>query len=81
MTLRVLAGAAHLDMIWYGVQKGSVYNIFIRTLALVNKALPDDEIFNFNPSKPDFPLELKRMAEQWSAIQTRKKGCNPSKGI
>ena len=67
-------------MIWYGIQKGSVYGIFKQGLALINKALPDHEIFNFDPRKKSFAEELERMADQWSAVQSAKKGCNPSKG-
>ena len=80
VTLRLLAGASNLDMIWYGVQKGSVFGIFKQGLGLINKVLPDSEIFNFHPKQRSFAEELQRMADQWSAVQMAKKGCNPSQG-
>lgn len=49
VTLRILAGASELDMIWYGVQLRTVSGILDQMLPLIDKALPDDKIFNFNP--------------------------------
>ena len=80
MTLRLLAGAKHLDMIWYGVQLSTVHGIFVKMLTLIDIALPNDEIFNFNPGLSHFLEELKNIAGQWSTIQEAKKQANPSKG-
>ena len=43
ITLRLLAGASYLHMIW------SVHPMFNFTLQLMNKAHPDNVIFNFQP--------------------------------
>lgn len=74
ITLRTLAGAMYLDMIWYGVQLSSVNPIFIETLSLMDSTLTDAEMFNFNPALPGFKDELARMADQWSAINLAKHG-------
>ena len=55
ITLRLLAGASILDMIWYGVSIGYVESIFKDCLNLIHRALPDDFIFNFNAAT-DFNL-------------------------
>ena len=47
ITLRLLAGASYLDMLWYQVGLTSVHQIFISTLYLLDKALPEQEMFNF----------------------------------
>jgi hypothetical protein len=72
ITLRILAGASTLDMHWYGVQHSTVTQIFLWTLKLVDKALPEDEIFRFNPSSPTFLSDLQLMAEQFADIRERK---------
>ncbi len=74
ITLRILAGASYLDMIWYGVQLASVNPIFLKTLSLINFAFPDAEVFNFNPILPGFEQELRTMADDWGAINLRKHG-------
>jgi hypothetical protein len=80
ITLRLLAGASYLDMIWYGVQISSVQEIFLLGLHLINNVLANSFIFNFDPSMPGFNVELKRMATEWSAIMMRKKGSDLMKG-
>jgi hypothetical protein len=64
VTLRLLAGASYLDMIWYGVQLDSVHPIFIFTLDLVDKALPNKDIFNFDPSNSNFSTECQRITNE-----------------
>ena len=67
-------------MIWYGVQSSTVFHILQQGVALINRVLPDSEIFNFNPKNANFLEECARMSAEWSSIQMGKKGCNPSKG-
>ena len=76
VTLRLLAGASHCDMIWFGVQTGSVHNIFHSTLKLINAAYPNEEIFNFNPEgdKVKFEEEVERMSNEWASIMQAKRG-------
>ena len=82
VTLRLVAGASELDMVWYGVQIQSVPFIFHFILEQINIVLPDDEIFNFNPefAPVHFREVLDRMAYEWSSIMTRKKGHDLYKG-
>jgi len=83
VTLRLLAGASNLDMIWYGVQHGSVTGIFEFILSQLDIVLPDNEIFNFNPSictAEEFRTTTDKMASEWSAIMTRKRGYDLFKG-
>ena len=74
ITLRLLAGASYLDMIWYGVQIDSVIPIFIKMLPLLNDAYPDKEIYNFDPSNSNFEEECRMMANDWSCLMQDKKG-------
>lgn len=74
ITLRMLAGAAYLDMIWYGVQLDSVHPIFVFTIELIDKALPNHEIFNFNPENLNFTEECQRISNEWSSLMINKKG-------
>jgi hypothetical protein len=67
--LRMCAGASYLDMIWYGVSLKSVHSIFQQMLLLVDKALPDKEIFNF----PETGEELNRTANEWSELMALSK--------
>ena len=48
ITLRLLAGASELDMIWYGVQLSSVNVIFNAIIKQIDSVLSNKEIFNFN---------------------------------
>lgn len=73
ITLRILAGASYLDLIWYGVQVDSVHPIFLFTLNLLDQVLPNSEIFNFDPAQEGFGEEMDKMASGWSSIMTRKK--------
>jgi len=81
ITLRMLAGASYLDMIWYGVQISLVHKIFEFVLCLLDNTLSNDEIFNFNPEKKhDFLDELKKLAGEWSSINLETRGCDLMKG-
>jgi len=75
VTLRLLAGASHCDMIWFGVQTGSVHSIFHSTLKLIDDAYPNEEIFNFNPEgdKEKFEEEVERMSNEWASIMEAKR--------
>jgi hypothetical protein len=75
ITLRILAGASYLDMIWYGVSIGYVETIFKDCLSLIHRALPDDYIFDFN-ERTDF----NRMAHEWSQIMIRRRSHDLMKG-
>jgi len=73
ITLRLLAGASHLDMIWYGVQLVTVNAIFLTTIELINKSMPDNIIFNFDPVNcPNFLSELNLIEHQWASVMERK---------
>lgn len=80
ITLRILAGASYLDLIWYGVQVDSVHTIFLFTLKLLDQILPNSEIFNFDPAQDNFVEEIGKMASEWSSIMLRKKGFDCFKG-
>jgi hypothetical protein len=75
ITLRLLAGASYLDMIWYGVSIGYVESIFKGCLHFIHLALPDGFIFNFNATT-DFNL----MAHEWSQIMLRRRSHDLMKG-
>jgi hypothetical protein len=75
ITLRLLAGASYLDMIWYGVDLGYVEAIFLDLIKLIDKALPDHEIFDCN-AETDF----KKMAHEWSHIMEDGRGFDLMKG-
>ena len=83
ITLRLLAGASHLDMIWYGVQSSTVSAIFNFILPLIDIAYPEQEIFNFNPensSKIGFNCVLNQLSNEWSSIMIARKGHDLCKG-
>jgi hypothetical protein len=75
ITLRMLAGASYLDMIWYGVDLGYVETIFIKCLHLIEDALPDDFIFNCNAD-----TKFDEMANEWTQIMTKRKGFSLMRG-
>lgn len=75
ITLRILAGASYLDLVWYGVQVDSVHPIFLFTLRLLDKILPNEEIFNFDPAQANFAEEVNKMASEWSSIRKRGHDC------
>ena len=83
ITLRLLAGASHLDMIWYGVQSSTVSAIFNFILPLIDIAYSDQEIFDFNPensSKVAFNSTLNKLSNEWSSIMIARKGHDLCKG-
>ena len=83
ITLRLLAGASHLDMIWYGVQSSTVSAIFNFILPLIDIAYSDQEIFDFNPensSKVAFNSTLHKLSNEWSSIMIARKGHDLCKG-
>ena len=67
ITLRILAGASYLDMVWYEVNVDHVNELVI---AMVRKI--DDVLHNINI--PNAPEDLRLMAEDWSNIQINKTG-------
>lgn len=80
ITLRLLAGASYLDLVWYGVHVNSIHPIFKFTLLLLHKAFPYNEIFNFDPYVQNFSEEIQKIAFDWSSIMIRKKGFDLFKG-
>ena len=77
ITLRLLAGASELDMIWYGVQLSSVNTVFHFVINLIDQVLTNDEIFNFNPenntNETQFEQVVNQIASEWSSIMVEKK--------
>jgi hypothetical protein len=70
VTLRILAGASYLDMIWYGCSVNHVEAFFVDMLKLIDLALPIEFIFNF-----DAGTDFNEMANEWTRIMERKRGC------
>eukprot|EP00602_Paraphysomonas_sp_CaronLab_P012283 CAMPEP_0185042836 /NCGR_PEP_ID=MMETSP1103-20130426/42581_1 /TAXON_ID=36769 /ORGANISM="Paraphysomonas bandaiensis, Strain Caron Lab Isolate" /LENGTH=363 /DNA_ID=CAMNT_0027582967 /DNA_START=56 /DNA_END=1144 /DNA_ORIENTATION=- len=70
ITLRMLAGASYLDMVWYGVSLKSVHTIFKTCLALIDKALPNEDIYNFPSTLEDF----EQCNHEWKSITEKKRG-------
>jgi hypothetical protein len=56
----MLAGASYLDMVWYGIPNGSVHRHFLFMVHLLDKAIPDKEIFDFGPD-----TDLEQLAGKW----------------
>lgn len=69
VTLRLLAGASYLDMIWYGVSMGHVETVFVDTLHLIDAALPDSEWFDCHET-----TDFDKMAHEWSSVMINAKG-------
>jgi hypothetical protein len=70
LTLRLLAGASYLDMIWYGVALATVPVIFRITIYLMDLALTNEEFFNF----PDTEEKFAATAKEWSDIMVKRRG-------
>lgn len=68
ITLRLLAGASYLDMVWYGISADNVFKIFFKLLNLINK------VENSNISWPTTEEAFKAIAKQWSDINIEKRG-------
>jgi hypothetical protein len=75
VTLRLLAGASYLDMIWYGVHVDYVDAMFEECLKLIDIALPNQEIFDFNED-----TDFDEMAHEWSSIMIARKFHDLMKG-
>ncbi len=76
VTLRMLAGASYLDLIWYGVSTNHVHAIFEEMISIIDKSLPSNEIFGMQYTA-DY---LNKLSSQWSAIMMKKKGADLMKG-
>jgi hypothetical protein len=74
ITLRLLAGASYLDMIWYGVSLESVHSIFISTLELINKV-------ESNIKMPTTDDEWNDLSEEWKNVSIKKRGVDTLPGI
>ena len=67
ITLRLLAGASYLDMIWYGVSVDTVHRLFIKTLKDIDKVEQD--------IKPPISEECcQKLKNGWEEKSIRKKG-------
>jgi hypothetical protein len=75
VTLRILAGASYLDMIWYGCSVNHVEAFFVDMLKLINLALPDSFIFNFNAD-----TDFNEMAYEWSRVMIKARSWDLMKG-
>lgn len=62
-------------MVWYGIHLDHVEALFKQFLDLIDVALPNEEIFNFNEH-----TDLDELASEWSAIMIRRKGHDLMKG-
>ena len=67
VTLRVLAGASYLDMVWYEVPVNSVVKIVAETCSKLCKALQ-------NVTLPTAVEDLDEIASEWEEIMQRKVG-------
>lgn len=76
ITLRMLAGASYLDMIWYGISSTYVHVVFLEMLKLLNTSLTNDETFDMDYSADS----LNNLALEWSAIMLKKKNYDLLKG-
>lgn len=66
VTLRLLAGASYLDMIWYGIGLESVHPMFVTTLDRLNRVLDNVRI-------PDTNEKWAALAERWSIKMMEKR--------
>jgi hypothetical protein len=67
ITLRMLAGASYLDMIWYDVSEESVHSIFKQTIELIDAALD-------NAKLPTTDEGWKELSDGWSSKSVAAKG-------
>jgi hypothetical protein len=70
ITLRMLAGASYLDLVWYQVGSTTIHPLFISTLSLLDKAMPNEEMFKL----PTDEAGWEEIAEEWRDIMKRKRG-------
>ena len=75
ITLRLLAGASYLDMVWYGVSIDNVFKIFFSTLNLISK------VEHNNISLPKTEEEFLALAKEWSDINIQRRGFDLMPGI
>jgi hypothetical protein len=80
ITLRMLAGASALDMIWYGVQLATIPSIFQFIIQCLDTVLLNKDIYNFHPDNDNFIEEVNHIASNWSSIMIKKKGFDLFKG-
>ena len=69
ITLRLLAGASALDMVWYGVCLPTIEPLFHFSLLLLDKALSNEKVFR----QPDTEEDWEEMAREWRAKMVEKK--------
>jgi hypothetical protein len=67
VTLRLLAGASYLDMIWYGISEESIHSVFKETIAILDASIVDSKI-------PRTEEEWKELSDGWSAKSVAAKG-------
>ena len=67
VSLRLLAGASYLDMIWYQVAVDSVTPIFLQILNLINNSVDNIKL-------PATAEEWVQIRQEWEAISIAKRG-------
>ena len=70
ITLRLLAGASYLDLVWYQVGTTTIHPLFESTLRMLDKALPNEELFNLPTDEEGW----EQIAGEWRDIMVRKRG-------
>jgi hypothetical protein len=68
ITLRLMAGASYLDMVWYGVSVNNVFKIFFSTLKIIKK------VEHSNISWPSTEEAFRKLSDEWSKINIDKRG-------
>ena len=69
VTLRMLAGAMYLDMVWYGISTDHVNEYMMEVVEAMNKCAYLDNI-----KLPTTAAEVRVVQEEWEAISVRKTG-------
>jgi hypothetical protein len=69
VTLRILAGAKYLDMVWYGISVNHVPTYVMEIVDAMNKCSYLDNI-----KLPSTPEEVQRVMGEWESISMRKNG-------
>ena len=74
VTLRLLAGASYLDMIWYGIDIKYSQVVFIFMVQLLLKTLPEIKL-------PSDEAGFLNLADGWTAMSLRKKCIDALPGV
>ena len=74
MTCRILAGARHLDMIWYQVHVDHLWDYISPVLQAIQSKVD-------NVRLPLCEVDINAHAQEWGEIQFRKLGCKPTPNL